>query len=1722
LSSGGAISGTPTASETNGSFTVKVTDSANNTATATLSLTILPTLSVTTSSLPNGIVGTSYSSQLAATGGTNTGYAWTVTSGASSLSNVGLGLSTGGVIGGTPTAAEGASQFTVQVMDSVGHTATRTIAIIVNYAALSVTTTNLPSATVGKSYSQTFNASGGSGNYTWSVSVNAAGLSGDSLAMSAGGVLSGMPTTAENIPFTVKVTDTTTSNTATAPYTLVVNNATATSCTHDGSANAILNGNYAFLLSGFDPNGHHYQVIGDFKANGSGSISNGNADANGDQNIAGFSSGEQEYTFSGSYSIGSADNRGTTTWNNTNTSGTGLPASTDYCFSADTITVPAVGQPAIAYSGRMIQADGSGYVLTGYFQIQDPADFTGTALNGSFAFGAQGADGTTPNRRGAIGQFALNGSGGVSSGQVDFSSYSSGSTTYSAANAITSSGSSYTVASNGRGTLTLDVGGTPISFITYVVGTGNKLLMLSSSNQTEPLLSGQAMLQTTTSYTTANVKATGVYRADGTTDPTQAQVNDRAEVGQLSFDGSGNASVVDDANSGGNIKTPASGGTGTATYAVSSTGYLTLNAGAGNTAPNFYLYAPGSGFGLDASTGVKSYYMAAQTVPAGGFTNSGVAGSYSFGTVSPTVYHVSGGGSSYPQILEGTVALASGAEAVAIDLVSAPGLSGNVQADQVQNNTYALDATYGATAGRVVIQQSGATVSVGYIVSPTQVFLINELAGQDSLTMEADQTSGITLAPSTLAIQTTSFPAGTVGSSYGEVVNVTGGTSPYSGSIVSGSLPPGINVIGCNTTGVCLNGTPTTMGSYSFTLEVSDSGSPVASVTMAYTLTINPASPLAIQTTSLQSITVNNSYGVGIVVTGGSTPYTAIISSGALPPGLNVGTCNGTCNGGYFNIYGTPTSQGSYNFTLKVTDSESPTVSVTQAYTIVVGPDTAFSYAGSSLPTGTETANYYGLIGLSGGVSPYTEQVTSGALPPGLSIAVCSNCNGYFAITGIPTSTGTFGFTLKFTDSESPTVSISQAFSITVDADTAVVIATTSLPGSTSGTAVAEGQPYTGNISVSGGAQPYTASITSGSLPPGLSVNACQSNCSWSFQVNGTPTATGVYNFTLKVQDASNPAESASQAYQINVTSPLPLAFGPTTLSVGTVNFPYSQQIAVTGGVQPYTPSILSNTLPAGLTLDTNTGIISGTPTATGSGSVTVQITDSASPSPQTASHVYTVTVNSAGANDSELHGSYAFLAGGFANGNTAGAVYGVNFAGSFTADGAGNLTSITLDANQSEGAGGHTGVQSGAATGVYTIGADNRGTLIFNFSGGGTLVFSVAVAHLSGGIAQRVKMIEFDDSDGTAADGIVASGSAKLQTASAFSLATLNGGYVFGLQGESSCSSCASGIAYGPVSAVGEFAANGAGTITSGEEDAGITGASINGVTLTGSITAPNAAGRGTITFTPAGTAFPGAPTHFVYYIVSSTELFMMSTDSPTTTSVLSGGVEQQQQSTFSNSSLSGTVIAYEQAANGSNGSSYPNTGSAGLDMLTVTGSGQASLFQDQNSAGSVSSGAQGTASFSIASNGRMTLGGTGGGSPVFYLYGPDAGFATEQPHNSGDSAGLITFEGQSAGPFSTSTLAGNFAFGTLAPVVASTVNSGVVTFSGGSATLTLDQASPGTLAGGAETTATYTTDATTGRMVVTPAMGSPEVIYIISPTKAVGISLSGSQVQTVLVFEQ
>ena len=434
----------------------------------------------------------------------------------------------------------------------------------------------------------------------------------------------------------------------------------------------------------------------------------------------------------------------------------------------------------------------------------------------------------------------------------------------------------------------------------------------------------------------------------------------------------------------------------------------------------------------------------------------------------------------------------------------------------------------------------------------------------------------LTVDPNLPTITTASLAAGTVGVSYTQTIAATGGTPPYAFSVVTNSPPPGLTLAGNGT----LSGTATSSGSFAFTVKVTDAAS--NSSTQSYTLVMG-APTITVAPATLPAATLHVAYSQSVIAQGGTSPYTYSVTAGSLPTGLSLASDG--------SLSGSPGSPGSYNFTVTATDSTGGNGPYTgsRAYSVTVSAPT-ITLSPVSLPAAGVGTAYSQSLSASGGSGPYSYAVSAGSLPAGVSLSSTG------VLSGTPTAGGSFNFTVTATDANTNTGS--QAYALTVNSPT-LSIAPTSLP------AAADGAAYTQGITASGGTAPYAYSITSGSLPPGMSVAADGT-------LSGTPTGVGTFNFVVQAQDSSTGTGpfTATRAYSLSVSAPaLSLAPGTGTLNAGYATT-YSQVFVGSGGVTPYSYS-LSGSLPTGLTWNAATATISGTPTQAGSFPITVTLTDS-------------------------------------------------------------------------------------------------------------------------------------------------------------------------------------------------------------------------------------------------------------------------------------------------------------------------------------------------------------------------------------------------------------------------------------------------------------------------------------------------------------------------------
>jgi hypothetical protein len=549
-------------------------------------------------------------------------------------------------------------------------------------------------------------------------------------------------------------------------------------------------------------------------------------------------------------------------------------------------------------------------------------------------------------------------------------------------------------------------------------------------------------------------------------------------------------------------------------------------------------------------------------------------------------------------------------------------------------------------------------------------------------------------------------------------------------------------------------------------------------------------------------------------------------------------------------------------------------------------------------------------------------------------------------------------------------------------------------------------------LEATGGVPPYLwswAAATGSSLPPGLAISSffrCQVRnqivpCA---AIESTPSTAGTYNVVLTVTDSATPAAQKSVPFGLTIVPKLVITSGnPPDGLIGTA---YNFTFTTSGGKPPITWGFSTGALPAGLSLDASTGAITGTPTTAELDNFRVLATDSGGQQ-QIFLGNYSISVNPPAVNNAELNGQYAFSFQGADQGP-------VDIVGSFTADGAGNLTSGLQDVNRASGV-----IASQSFVGTYEIYADNRGRFNLKTSPGGADLgtFRFAVGSFTAGVASKARFIEFDSTT-TRGGGVI-----EKQDSTAFSTAKITGDYAFGV------SSAFSGAA-------GRFTAA-SGNITAGSLDEDNRGTVNSDASFTGTYSVASN-GRGTMTLNVTGSA---NPVNAVFYVVSSGELQLMSSDAQNVNTVFAGTIRQQKGAgTFSNASLNSASVIGLQGPNSAAGNDVV------LGILSIPSAGNFTLSADENNAGIVGTLNQ-PGTYTAAANGRVTV--TGTTHPlVLYLLDANKGFVVGTDSNA--STGF--FEPQTGGSYSAASAKGNFFQGPSTPgdTFAPSYDSGVVTFDG------------------------------------------------------------------------
>ncbi|MCC6390036.1 MAG: putative Ig domain-containing protein [Bryobacterales bacterium] len=1169
----GTISGTPTAAGSS-VFTVRVTDSAQSSTAKQFSITVVTSsLTITTSSLlPQALAGNFYVTALQASGGSGTGYQWSVAQGSLPA---GLILNVGGTINGTPSGAS-TSAFTVQVIDSLGTIATKGVTLTVVTQAISITTVSpLPDASQNVPYSTVLAASGGTGSgYTFQV---ASGQLPAGLSLAPAGIISGTPTAAGPVTFTVQVNDNG-GGVASKPLTLnvVAPNLTITSSTTLPSAPT--NQAYSTQLTasgGTQP--YAWSVtVGTLPAglalNPATGVISGTPTNAGLFNFTVQVKDTHNLTASANLSLQVVTFAITTqllpqaslntTYTATLTAVGGSPA---YTWSIVLGTLPR-GLSLSAATGQISGTPAQSGTFPITIQVRDSLGATASAPFSLVVAGAGSLTIVTASLPSAtlnvVYTQTLQVSGGtgpytwlVTEGALPVGLALSGGTGVISGTPQTTVGSPYNFVIR-----VTDSAGASASRPFTIAITSNNALTISTATLPNGTVG--------TAYSTALAASGGAqpytWTATATGLPSWLSLSTAGTLGGTPT-AAGTFSIT--------VQVTDSAGQSIAkALSITVGGGLTIttaslnNGTVGAVYPTLALTASGG-----SGVGYTWAFIGGQLPPGLTLTGGGLlAGTpTTAGTYQPTIQVTDSTGGTFSKQFTIIVSAAG------FTILTTTPPNGTVNAAYA----FSLAAAGGAGALTWVVVPGTGSLPAGMQLTtaglltgaPTQTGVYTfTVQVTDSASHSATQVMSITVVAAGFSIVTTTLPVATIGVNYSFPIQQQGGTAPIMWSLTGGQFPAGITLV--SNSGL-LTGLATLQAINSVIITATDSTGKIASKT--FTLTVNPQ--LTVSTTSLPGGSVGQAYNQTLFASGGSgSGYTWTLQSGTLPAGLTLASATGV-------ISGTPSANGTSSFTVQVADSAGGIAS--KPLSITIG--TSLSIATEALPNAATNVLYNQTIAAAGGTAPLQWSVT-GNLPAGLVLNAATG-----AVNGTPTAAGISTFTIRVQDAAG--ASATRQFSITVT-EGLQITTPTAFPNA------AEGSTYTQTLAATGGKSPYTWTVSVGSLPDGLALAPT------SGLITGTPTAAGNYSFIIQVSDSQT--QTVQKAFTLAVTGRINITTA-AVLPSAAVRQAYNQTLVATGGTPPYSWSLAAGgTPPLGLTLDKN-GVLSGTPTSAGAFNFTAQVTDS-------------------------------------------------------------------------------------------------------------------------------------------------------------------------------------------------------------------------------------------------------------------------------------------------------------------------------------------------------------------------------------------------------------------------------------------------------------------------------------------------------------------------------
>ncbi len=471
---------------------------------------------------------------------------------------------------------------------------------------------------------------------------------------------------------------------------------------------------------------------------------------------------------------------------------------------------------------------------------------------------------------------------------------------------------------------------------------------------------------------------------------------------------------------------------------------------------------------------------------------------------------------------------------------------------------YQIAATNSPTTFAAPGLPGGLSVSASGLISGTPT-----VAGTFNVTVSAANTNPtagtrtvvFTIVPPIPVISSAATASGQTGVLLSPTYTITASNSPT----VFGAtgLPPGLTL---NTSSGVISGTPTALGVFNVALTAQNANPTAGSLALVFTITLGP--PVITSGATASGAVASVFVGYQITATNGPLTSGGYGATG-LPAGLSV-NASGL-------ISGTPTASGTFNVQVTASNATATSVAKTVVFTISQFPPVITSPTTASGQTGVAfsyqiTANN----GTSNGFS------FTGALPPGVTLNPTTGL-----ISGTPTAVGSFAPTLTASNGAG---NGSQVVTFTIGLGPPVITSAATAAGSL-------GIAFSYQIAATNNPTSFNAT----GLPGGLTVNAAG-------LISGTPTSQGTFSANVTAQNGTG---TGSQNVTITIGLLAPVISSAAT-ATGTIGLAFSYQVTASNNPTSYG----ATGLPAGLSINTATGLISGTPTVIGSFNATVSATN--------------------------------------------------------------------------------------------------------------------------------------------------------------------------------------------------------------------------------------------------------------------------------------------------------------------------------------------------------------------------------------------------------------------------------------------------------------------------------------------------------------------------------